>query len=208
MIIVNISNIIKIFFFLQYPLPSNSCTYYILAGTFADLCFLNNQPLIRVLRQLNLVRPMSSIECPIRSYFQTLSFSLSFTFLILAAFDRYCFTLRRYSHRKLSNPHTGLRLIIIVTVTWIIFNTHQFFHHKLHNGIFAARLAHRYAARFMFIFFCIVLLTLLTFNILTVLILSYDSYFVSSTSIAIKVDIFVSNEVTLIGISANANGNE
>ncbi len=157
LIIGNISNIIKIFFFFQYPLRSHACSYYIVAGTVADLFFLNNQPFIRVLRQLNLVGLMFSFECSIRSYFQTLSFSLSFTFLILAAFDRYCFTSRKYTHRKLSHPRTGLRLIFIVTLTWIIFNTHQLFHHKLRNGICTARFAHRYLGRFMFIFFVLYL---------------------------------------------------
>lgn len=108
----NITNRLKILFFFQYTFRTNSCSYYILAGTFADLLFLNNQPLIRLLRQLNLVKPMSPIECPIRSYFQTLSFSLSFTFLILAAFDRYCLISRDYSRRKLSNPPLAFRLIL------------------------------------------------------------------------------------------------
>jgi hypothetical protein len=169
LIIGNITNIMKIFFFLQSPLRSNSCSYYILAGTFADLIFINNQPLIRLLRQLNLVKPMSSIECPIRSYLQTLSFSLSFTFLILAAFDRYCLTSREYTRRKLSNPHTGFHLILICTLTWIIFNTHQLFQHKLHNGICTTRFAHPYLRPFMLTFFCIVPLILFILNVLTIM---------------------------------------
>ena len=169
LIIGNVSNIVKILFFLQPPLRSNSCSYYILAGTIADLFFLNNQPLIRLLRQLNLVRPMSSLECPIRSYFQTLSFSLSFTFLILAAVDRYCFTSRDYSRRKLSNPRTGLRLIVFVTIAWILINTHHLFHHKLHHGMCTTRFAPGYLHTLMISFFCIVPILLLTFNILTLL---------------------------------------
>jgi hypothetical protein len=169
LIVGNISNIMKIAFFLQHSLRSNSCSYYILAGTFADLFYLNNQPLIRVLRQLNLVGPISSLECSIRSYLQTLSFSLSFTFLILAAFDRYCLTSRDYNRRQLSNTRTATRLIRIVTLSWIIFNTHQFLHHKLHHGMCTARFAHRFLIIYMFIFFCIVPLILLILNILTIL---------------------------------------
>jgi hypothetical protein len=168
LIIGNASNIIKIFFFLQSSLRSNSCSYYILAGTFADLFFINNQPLIRLLRQLNLVKPMSFLECPIRSYLQTLSFSLSFTFLILAAFDRYCCTSREYTRRKFSNPHTGFRVILICTLTWIIFNTHHLFQHKLRNGICTTRDAHRYLRPFMLSFFCIIPVILMILNILTI----------------------------------------
>jgi len=201
LIIGNISNIIKIFFFLQYSLRSNSCSYYILAGTIADLFFLNNQPLIRVLRQLNLVGSMSSVECPIRSYLQTLSFSLSFTFLILAAFDRYCFTSRTHALRKLSNPHTGSRLIYIVTLTWIIFNTHQLFHHKLRHGICTARFAHRYVGRFMFIYFCIVPLILFMFNILTIInIRSMHNPIQSRINIQLTLLILLETTLTTISI--------
>jgi hypothetical protein len=169
LLIGNVTNIVKICFFLQSPLRSKSCSYYILAGTFSDLFFLNNQPLIRVLRQLNLVKPMTSLECPIRSYLQTLSFSLSFTFLIFAAFDRYCFTSREYNRRKFSNPHTAFRFIVICTFTWIIFNTHHLFQHKLHNGICTTRFAHAYLRPFMTTFFCVIPLILIVLNVLTMI---------------------------------------
>ena len=167
LIIGNMGNIVKILFFLQPPLRTSSCSYYILAGTIADLFFINNQPLIQFLRQLNLVGAMSSLECPIRSYFQTLSFSLSFTFLILAAVDRYLITSRDYSRRRLSNPRIGLRLVFFVTIFWIIFNAHQLFHYKLRHGTCTTRFAHRYVHRFMIGFFCTVPIILVSFNILT-----------------------------------------
>jgi len=169
LIIGNLSNVMKIVFFFQRSLRLNSCSYYILAGTFADLLFLNNQPIIRVLRQLNLVGPISSIECSIRSYFQTLSFSLSFIFIILAAFDRYCLTSRDYTRRKWSNTHTAKHLIIITILFWIIFNIPQLFHHKLHNGICTVRFGYRFISIFLFVFLCFVPFILLIFGILTIL---------------------------------------
>lgn len=200
LIIGNLGNMIKILFFLQPPLRTNSCSYYILAGTIADLFFINNQPLIRLLRQLKLVGAMSSLECPIRSYFQTLSFSLSFTFLTLAAIDRYLITSRHYSRRRLSNPRIGLRLILSVTLFWIFFNAHQLFHHKLHHGLCTTRFAHPHVHQYMIGFFCAIPIILLSFNILTLINIRSMHHRLQS-NVNIQLTFLIIFETTLITIS-------
>ncbi|UJR32864.1 hypothetical protein I4U23_020325 [Adineta vaga] len=115
----NISNFLKILFFLQKPLRSLPCTSYILFATITDFMTLNNLPLHQLLIHLypqyhwikvsvdwsnyrnetNLLSYTVSnydiIICKIRSYLHLFSTDLSFQMLLFASINRFYSTYRR-----------------------------------------------------------------------------------------------------------------
>ena len=113
LIVGNIGNLFKIAFFLQKPLRSVPCTYYILFSTISDFLTLNNLPVLHLLiyifpqyhwikvnvdwsNQQNqtillsyTVSTYDIIMCKVRSYLHMLSTNISFQMLLFASINRY-----------------------------------------------------------------------------------------------------------------------
>jgi hypothetical protein len=120
----NLGNLFKVAFFLQRPLRSLPCSFYILCATISDFVTLNNLPLRQLLIYLYpeyhsiklivdwsnfrnetilLTYPVSTydiIMCKIRSYLHMLSTDLSSQMLVFASVNRYFFSYFRKNRQK------------------------------------------------------------------------------------------------------------
>jgi hypothetical protein len=124
LIIGNTANLFKVFFCLQKPVRTCSCTVYILIATFADFITLNNIPILKLLsnlypsnRWINItfrwtfstntiteepfVPSQKAINiCKVRNYFHMWSTDVSIQLLLFASIDRLCTSLKKTNRRE------------------------------------------------------------------------------------------------------------
>ncbi len=127
----NIGNLLKVAFFLQEPLRSLPCTFFILFSTFSDFITLNNLPARQLLIHLYpnyhwievaldwsnhhnqtillsySVSNYDIIMCKVRSYFHMLSTDISLQMLLFASINRFCSSHRR--KKRQTNVHCFIR---------------------------------------------------------------------------------------------------
>ena len=128
-IVGNISCIFSLMMFVRKAMRKNPSGLYFLSFTLCNFIFINTMIPDAILYFGFHVDPTakSLILCRIHFYIGFVTSALSSSYLILASIDRYIITSSNFHLRRFSTRSMARRLILGVTIFWIIFHIHPFF---------------------------------------------------------------------------------
>jgi hypothetical protein len=121
----NIGNLCNCFVFLQKPLRSNSCSFYLLVSSIANIITLTFS-ILTGLYSTEQTNPStySLIYCKLRLYIYQTFLMISRYVIVFACIDRACLTSRQVIIRNFSQIHKARILSILIIIFWFIAAIH------------------------------------------------------------------------------------
>ncbi|CAF1577211.1 unnamed protein product [Adineta ricciae] len=123
-----IGNILNVFILTRQSLRTNSCAFYFLSSTLANILCLWTGLLTRLLSGYNLdPTAWSTVVCQIRFYITYMSLSLSACFLVYASVDRWASSSTNPNVRSFSRIHNARYMVIYTTLFACVFYGQTFY---------------------------------------------------------------------------------
>ncbi|UJR23799.1 hypothetical protein I4U23_026776 [Adineta vaga] len=126
-----IGNLLNIFILTRQTLQKNSCAFYFLSSTFANLFCLWFGLLTRLLSGYNLDPTVwNTLACQFRFYITYMALALSACFLVYASIDRWASSNAKPNIRSFSRMYIARRMVIYTTLFAFVFYGQTFYCYK------------------------------------------------------------------------------